>query len=711
MCPNDSAGSIRRLFEPRSVAVIGASHDREKIGYKILENIHKGGYGGTIVPVNPRGGEILGIPVFTDLEAVPGEVDVAVVTVPAKFVHAAVEACARKGVRYLLVITSGFSEVGNLGEEQKMVSLAREAGMRIVGPNMFGLYSAAVSMNATFGPGTIRPGGVAIISQSGALGLAMIGKTWTENVGLSAICSVGNKADVDEADLLEYLVPQEDTRVILMYIEGVKQGEKFIEALRKATAAKPVIVVKSGRSARGAAAAASHTGSLAGSDRVFDAVARQCGALRAETVKEAFDWCKYLSATPLPDGEETVIVTNGGGMGVLATDACEKFGIRLYDDLEILKDIFTPVTPEFGSVRNPVDLTGGARSGDYNDALGAALEREDIHAVIALYCETAVFDAERLPEMVRGNYSRYGGKAKPITFSLFGGESTEKAMARLSRERVPVYGDVYEAISPLGALYAYHHYLKGRAARREPPPAVDGGAIRAITAPVRAEGRYFLLAAEAQKLVGTAGIPVPRTRIASSLEEALEASREIGYPVVMKVVSPDIIHKSDAGGVALDLENDREAMDAYEAILRSCRTRVPGARIQGVEVTEMVRGGTEMIVGAKKDPSFGPIVMAGLGGIYVEVMKDVAFRSYPLDRGEVLAMIREIRSYPLLLGVRGESPKDIRTLVDTILLLGEIVSTCRDISDIEINPLVVYDEGWGARAVDVRILLSKEERE
>jgi len=313
--------------------------------------------------------------------------------------------------------------------------------------------------------------------------------------------------------------------------------------------------------------------------------------------------------------------------------------------------------------------------------------------------------------MVRGNYGRYGGKAKPITFSLFGGESTEKAVARLSRERVPVYGDVYEAISPLGALYAYHHYLKGRTARREPSPAVDGGAIRAVTAPVRAEGRYFLLTAEAQKLVGTAGIPVPRTRIASSLEEALEASREIGYPVVMKVVSPDIIHKSDAGGVALDLENDREAMDAYEAILRSCRTRVPGARIQGVEVTEMVRGGTEMIVGAKKDPSFGPIVMAGLGGIYVEVMKDVAFRSYPLDRGEVLAMIREIRSYPLLLGVRGESPKDIRTLVDTILLLGEIVSTCRDISDIEINPLVVYDEGRGARAVDVRILLSKEERE
>jgi len=702
--------NIRLLFEPRSVAVIGASHDREKIGYKVLENIRGGGYGGTIRPVNPRGGEILGIPVFAAMEDVPGEVDVAVVTVPAKFVYSAVEGCARKGVKYVLVITSGFSEVGNIGEEQKILSLAREAGMRIVGPNMFGLYSAAVSMNATFGPGTIRPGGVAIISQSGALGLAMIGKTWTENVGLSAICSVGNKSDVDEADLLEYLVPRDATRVILMYIEGVKQGEKFIEALRKATALKPVIVVKSGRSARGAAAAASHTGSLAGSDRIFDAVARQCGALRAETVKEAFDWCKYLSASPLPKGEETVIVTNGGGMGVLATDACEKFGIHLYDDLENLKAVFSPVTPEFGSVRNPVDLTGGARSGDYNEALDAALMREDIHAVIALYCETAVFDAEKLPEMVLDNYRKYGGKEKPITFSLFGGESTEKAVTRLSREQVPVYGDVYESISPLGALYAFHHHLISRTDRRESPPAVDGDAIRTLIAPVREEGRYFLLADEAQKLIGGAGVPLPRTRIASSLEEALEASRMIGYPVVMKVVSPDIIHKSDAGGVALDLENDKEVMDAYEAIHRNCRTRVPGARIQGVEVTEMVQGGTEMIVGAKKDPSFGPVVMVGLGGIYVEVMKDVAFRSYPLAREDVLSMIREIRSYPLLLGVRGESPKDIRTLVDTILLLGEIVSTCRDISDIEINPLVVYDEGRGARAVDVRILLAKEEK-
>lgn len=705
----DEDGNIRRLFEPRSIAVVGASADPGKIGYKILENIHSGGYVGRIAPVNPRGGEILGLPVHENVEAVPGEVDVAVITVPAKFVRAAVEDCGRKGVKYLLVITSGFSEVGNLRGEREVVSLAREAGMRIVGPNMFGIYSAAASLNATFGPSTIRPGGVAIISQSGALGLAMIGKTYTENIGLSAICSVGNKADVDEADLLEYLVPQEETKVILMYIEGVREGERFIKALREATAVKPVIVVKSGRSARGAAAAASHTGSLAGSDRVFDAVARQCGALRAETVKDAFDWCRYVSVNPLPRGEETVIITNGGGMGVLATDACEKFGIHLYDDPEVLKNIFSPVTPEFGSTRNPVDLTGGAEAEDYDRALDAALARDDVHSVIALYCETAVFDAGKLPGMVHENYRKYREREKPVTFSLFGGESTEATVSRLSREQVPVFGDVYEAISPLGAAYACRRYRESRKEAFD-VPAVDREALRGIIGPIRAEGRHFLLAGEAQKLMGISGVPVPRTRLASTLGEAVEASRDIGYPVVMKVVSRDIVHKSDAGGVALDLDNEKEVMDAYEAILQNCRTRVPGARIQGVEVAEMVKGGTEMIAGAKIDPSFGPIVMVGLGGIYVEVMKDVAFRSYPLDRGEVLSMIREIRSYPLLLGVRGESPKDIRTLVDTILLLGEMVFQCREVSDIEINPLVVYDEGRGARAVDVRVLLAKEER-
>ncbi|MBN2254676.1 MAG: acetate--CoA ligase family protein, partial [Deltaproteobacteria bacterium] len=403
-----------------------------------------------------------------------------------------------------------------------------------------------------------------------------------------------------------------------------------------------------------------------------------------------------------------VIITNGGGIGVMATDASEKYGVPLYDNMVTLKEIFSPVTPEFGSMKNPVDITGQAQSDHYDAALDAALNCEDIHAVVALYCETAVFDAEKLPAMVKNNYERFRNARKPILFSLFGGENTERCVTELSREQVPVYGDVYESVSPLGAMYAYRRHL-AHYVEAVDTVALDVNAINAIIAGARNEERYFLLTNEAQEIMKIAHIPIPRTLIARSLNEAVNSSREIEYPVVMKVVSKDIIHKSDAGGVALDLENEKEVIDAYEAIMRSCKAHVPGAHIEGVEITEMVSAGTELIAGAKIDPSFGPIVMVGLGGIYVEVMKDVAFRAYPLNRSEVLSMIEQIRSYPLLLGVRGEKTKDISSLVDIILRLGSIVEQCRGISDIEINPVMVYDQGMGSKAVDVRILLSKDQ--
>ena len=317
---------IKHLFEPKSIAVIGASGNQGKIGYKIVENIVSGEYTGHIYPVNSRGGKILGLHTYETIETIDDEVDVACIVVPAKYVFPAVESCARKGVKYLLIVTSGFSEVGNISEEKKVAHYAREHGTRIMGPNMFGLYSSTASLNATVGPKEVKSGKVAIITQSGAIGLAMIGKTYVENVGLSAICSVGNRCDFDETDLLEYLIHHEDTKVILIYIEGLKEGEKLIKALKKATQTKPVIVVKSGRSKRGAAAAASHTGSLAGADNVFDSIIRQCGAMRAETIKEAFDWCSYSANNPIPSGYETVILTNGGGIGVMATDTCEKYG-------------------------------------------------------------------------------------------------------------------------------------------------------------------------------------------------------------------------------------------------------------------------------------------------------------------------------------------------------------------------------------------------
>jgi acetyltransferase len=701
----DSNQKIKYLFEPKSIAVIGAARDENKIGYKILKNILTGGYQGQIYPINPQGGEILGLKSYRNIEEVNGPVDVASIVIPARFVFEAVKSCAQKRVRYLTIISSGFSEIGNNEEERRIVSYANEHNMRVLGPNIFGIYSAAASLNATFGSSGIIPGRVAIITQSGALGIAMIGKTTVENIGLSAIVSVGNKTDVDEADLLEYLVADEHTKIVLMYIEGVRDGERLIQAVKMSTQKIPVVVIKSGRSERGAIAAASHTGSLAGSDEIFDAIMKQCGVLRAESVEEAFNWCKFLANTPFPSGENTVIVTNGGGIGVMATDACEKYKVRLYDDTAALKEAFSTVTPDFGSTKNPIDLTGQATSSHYHSALEEALKNREINSIIALYGETAVFDAENLSSMIEENSRKFKAEKKPLVFSIFGGEEIENCLISLKKTDAAVYGDVYEAVSCLGSVYTYYHYLRERSDAID-QAEIDVQAIVRVLKRALEEGRSFLLAHEGQAVMQAAGIWIPQSIIARSLDEAVRGAEKIGYPVVMKVVSRDILHKSDAGGVALDLEDKNEVIDAYQAILRHCRAYKADAHIEGVEISEMVAKGMETIIGARRDRTFGPMIMFGLGGIYVEVMKDVAFRALPINRKEILSMVKEVRAYPLLLGVRGEEKKDLDAVVDTIIKVGTILQKCDLISDIEINPLMVYEHGQGVKAVDVRILLT-----
>ncbi len=694
---------IKYLFEPRGIAVIGASENPGKIGYRIVENIVSSGYKGEIYPVNPKGGEALGIRIHRDLSEVEGHPDIAVIAIPARFVLDAVKECGKNGVKHLVIVTSGFSEIGKRAEERALVEAACRYGMRILGPNIFGIYSAKASLDATFGPGGILPGHVAIITQSGALGIAMIGKTAAESLGLSAVVSVGNKSDIDESDLLEYLADDPNTTVILLYIEGVKDGERLLSVLKRITREKHVIVIKSGRSRRGAAAAASHTGSLAGADEVFDAVMRQVGVLRAESVQEAFDWARFLADSPLPSKKDAVIITNGGGIGVLATDASEKYGVSLYDDQEALKNAFSAVMPEFGSAKNPVDLTGQATAGDYEKAMDLALENAEIGAAISLYCETALFDTEAFSRLLSATYARYR-TVKPIVFSLFGGERIERAITKLRKRGIPVFPDVYEAVSCLGALYRSWDYARTPEESLE-EAEIDYPRIEEVIAAARADGRGFLLAHEAQKVAAALGIPTPQAIVAKDLDAAVEAAERIGYPVVMKVVSKDIIHKSDAGGVALDLEDEGEVIDAYQAIIRSCRAYNAKAVIKGVEVAEMVKPGVETIIGARQDPSFGPVVMFGLGGIYVEVMKDVAFRAAPLGSRTAHSMIGEIRSYPLLLGVRGEKRKDIDAIADVAIRLGALAVRIREITDIEINPLVAYEHGEGVKAVDVRILL------
>lgn len=694
---------MNTLFEPRSIAVIGASKNPDKIGYKIVENIIKGGYRGQVYPVNPKGGVLFDLPIHTNIQDINDEVDVAIITIPADSVYEAVRLCAKKGIKYCIIISSGFAEVGNREEEEKIVAFARKYGMRILGPNVFGIYVAKSRLNATFGPRNIHPGTIAIVTQSGALGIAMIGKSASDNIGVSSVISVGNKADIDEAWLLEYLKDDETTRVILMYIEGFKNGEKFVESLKRVSPKKHIVTIKAGKSKRGAIAAASHTGSLAGSDNVFEGIATQLGILRATNIREAFEKARFLAENTLPLGENAVVITNGGGIGVMCADACECYGVRLFDDVNMLRDIFEDVVPDFGSYRNPVDLTGQATVEDYQKALEKALESDAVHSVIALYCETAVFTQQDIVALVR-KYSEMFKKKKPIVFSLFGGEKIDKAIAQLQAEGIKSFDEVYDAAASLGALYKRYRFIQTE--REEPDNSLaNEEAIRKILQNAKKEKRTVLLPHEAKELLKLAGIEIPHYRVARDLNEAVMYADEIGYPVAMKIVSEDIIHKTEAGGVALDLENAEEVMNAYQAIVKNAAAHFPEARIRGVEISQMLAKGVETIVGGTQEPTFGPVVMFGLGGIYVEALGDVAFRAAPVSQKDARQMIEEIAAASILHGMRGEKRRDIEKIADTIVKLGKLISRVRELRDVEINPLMVYEYGEGVKAVDVRILL------
>ncbi|MCK9275340.1 MAG: acetate--CoA ligase family protein [Syntrophales bacterium] len=700
---------MKRLFEPRSVLVAGASREETNSGYKIISNMVNGGYKGAVYPVNPKGGRILGFPVYKRIEDIDDEkgIDLGIILVPARFVFDAIKSSAGKNIACNLIISSGFSEIGNIQEEARIARFARDTGMRIVGPNTFGIYSRNVSINCTLGPGEIKPGEVAIITQSSAIGLSIMGWTAAENIGLSAITALGNKSDVDEADLLQYLMRDAHTRVIFMYIESIGDGERFVRTLERTSRAKPVIVLKAGRSQRGAMTVASHTGVPAGEDSIFGDIMRQFGILRAESISEALLWCKFIACSPPPKGENSVIVTNSGGAGVLCTDACDEYNVPLFDNAETLRKVFTTVTPEHGSVKNPIDLTGKAAPDTYNEALDAAVKCDDIDTVIALYCEREVFSEEELCRMVQRNYDTFRKTKKVLSFSLIGGNAIVRCRGELEKRKIPIHKDIYEAVSPVGAFYFYNRYRKNRG-RIEANADLDYDAIARTIYDIKKEKRFFLIADEARKIMNIAGIRVPRSLKAASLEHAVRSAEKIGYPVVMKIVSKNIICKSTAGGVALDLVNEHEVADAYEVIMKKCRTNSSHAVIEGVEIAEMVQEGIECTVTAKKDRSFGPVIMTGSGGIYAEVMKDVACRAFPVKRRDVLSMMSQIGLYPLLFGIKGEERKDIDALITMIIKLGSIVHTIRDISEIATEPVLVCDEGDGINVLDVKILLARD---
>ncbi len=699
--------SLTALFQPSSIAVIGASNQPGKIGHSVMANLIAGKYEGKIYPINNKTDQVSGLKAYPSILDVPGTVDTAVITIPAHIVIPIIEECGKKGVKLLVVITSGFSETGNHELEKQMVETARNYNMRILGPNIVGYLSNADHLNASFAPCLPYPGKSSLVSQSGALLIAIDTVTYAKGVGFDKLISVGNMCDLNFADMINLLEQDPDTASISLYIEGFKDGRRFMESARNSE--KPIIALKSGVSSLGAAAAASHTGSLAGAAKVYSAAFRQCGVIQASDLDNLFDRSLALSLEPPLKGENILIITNGGGVGVLATDAAEKYGIPLKFAPQEVQEELKKYMPEFGSARNPVDLTGMAGNDWYETTTQFALSHPWVDGLIVLYCETAVTQPQEIAESIHRAVSAAGKREKPVTVSFVGGEKSSQATRWLIEHGIAAYFAPDVAVNAMAALRELAVMKETLKEEKSTAMVVDKSAAEKIITAARADGRNSLTEIEAKQVFELYGLPVTKTLLAKTEEQAVSLAKQIGFPVVMKIVSPDILHKSDAGGVKVNIKDEQAAREAFQAIMKNAKTYKADANIHGIAVQEMAPWGTETILGSINDPTFGPTMMFGLGGIFVEVLKDVTFRVSPVSLSQAKEMLGEIRGAPILKGVRGELPRDKEQLAQTIVKYSQMILDLKDeISESDANPVLVYEEGKGIKVVDARIILKKK---
>lgn len=697
---------LESLFDPQAVAVIGASANPAKLGHSVLDNIIKYGYPGGIYPINPKEKEILELPVYQSVTDVPGPVDLAVIVVPVKAVAAVMKDCGAKGVGAAIVITAGFRETGPEGRqlEREVIGIAHQHGIRVVGPNCLGVITTSADLNASFAAGMPAKGSISFMSQSGALCTGILDWAAANDLGFASFVSLGNKGDLHETDFLEAWRHDPDTDVIMAYLEGIVDGPRFLKVARELTKEKPFIVIKSGTTSAGSRAVSSHTGTLAGSDAAYDAAFRQAGIIRANSVSELFAYSTAFAYQALPTGRQVAIITNAGGPGIMATDACEKKGLQLAtlapDTVATLQEHL----PAAANFYNPIDVLGDALADRYELALRTALDDVNVDAVIFLLTPQAMTDIEGTAQAVVALSEGYD---KPILANFMGGRDVAVGNRILRGGRIPCYGFPEDAADALARMVAHREW---RERTHDPVEQLPADRERAATALLTAQkaGRLALNEVEARQIVAAYGLPLPTSQLALNAEQAVRWADGIGYPVVMKIISPDILHKSDIGGVQVGLKNEKEVRLAYEEILNRAQRYMPDADIWGVAVQEMVQVGREVIVGVNKDPTFGHLMMFGLGGIYVEVLKDVVFRVAPLTRLEADEMVREIRSFPLLAGARGEKPADLKAIVDCILRVSQMVTDFPQIVELDINPLFAYEDGRGAMAVDARIVISDQ---
>ncbi|MCS6839528.1 MAG: acetate--CoA ligase family protein [Roseiflexus sp.] len=695
---------LEAIFAPRSIAVVGASPDPSKLGHRILKNILDAGYPGRIFPIHPSAPHVLSLPAYPSVEQVPEPVDLAVIVVPAAVVPDVAEACGRAGVKGLVVISAGFKEVGSEGRalEMRLLEIVQRYGMRMIGPNCLGVIDTTTRLNASFASLYPHPGQIAFMSQSGALCTAILDWSKAQGIGFSRFVSLGNKADVDEVTLLEaWGCDKANNRVILAYLEGISNGDEFVAVARRVTKQIPVIAIKSGTTQAGARAASSHTGALAGAEHAYEAAFDQSGVLRARSMQELFDFALAFAYQPLIPGNRLAIVTNAGGPGIIATDAAERSGLKLAELTPATLAALRAALPPTANIYNPIDIIGDARADRYRVALRIALDDPNVDAVLVLFTPQAVSKPEEIAQTV---VEATAGSAKPVVTSFMGAATIGEALRILNEHRIPNYAFPERAVAALGAMVAQRRWIErppGEYVRFE----VDTERVRALFARVRSEGRVELGELEAREVIEAYGMRLPKSFLAQSPEEAAEIAAHIGFPVVMKISSPDILHKSDIGGVKLGISDSVAARDAYELIEYRARKYSREARIWGVLVQEQVRKGREVLVGVSRDPQFGPLIAFGLGGIYVEALRDVAFRLAPVSRQEAAEQVRSIRAFPILRGVRGEPPADIAAVEEIILRVSQLVTDFPEIVEMDINPLVVYNRGEGATVVDARIIL------
>ena len=695
------------LLTPKAVAIIGASSTPGKIGHTVVKNLVESNYEGKIYPVNPKADEILGIKCYASVSDIPGEVDAAILTIPAKFVLDSIKECGEKGVKGLIIITSGFSEVGEKELEEELVTIAKSYGMRILGPNIVGVLSNSDKFNGSFAPFLPLKGNGSLVSQSGALLIGIDAATYLRGVGFDKLISIGNMSDVSFTDTIEWLDQDKNTKCISLYIEGFKEGRRVIEVSQKAT--KPIIGLKSGISAHGAAAAASHTGSLAGAAKIYEAAFKQAGIIWADDLDNLFDRTQALSLQPPMKGDNLLIITNGGGVGVLATDAAEKYGIPLKFAPEDVQVELKKHMPAFGSAKNPVDLTGMAGTEWYGDSVKYAIQHPWVDGLVVLYCETAMTDPLEIAQGIKNAIAESGVTNKPVTVSYVGGEKSEKAMRWLVDNGLPAYGAPDLAINAIAALREFALNKENNNTVVNDTQGIDKQKALAVIEKARANGRDALTEMEAKQVFEAYKLPVTHSRVATSEDEAVKLAEEIGYPVVMKIVSPQILHKSDANGVKVNIKNEEAVRSTYHTILENARNYKADADIHGVLIQEMAPMGTEVILGSVNDSTFGPTVMFGLGGIFVEVLKDVTFRVAPFSKKQALEMISEIKGAPILQGVRGELPRDIDALADAICKYAfMVIDLSEEISESDANPVMVYEVGESLKVVDARVILKKK---